>query len=1201
MDEFEDATFLTAMSRALSTATNKPKYLVDMINEKLANTATNTNASHGSIPVAAEGSRNLMHRPDQRTSTGGVLMARTGHVDKFRHQSLHIGGSAMEIHPQPDEIAVAAGPAPMDAGSSEANAAGEGKEIEGSSPSSVVTPTPSTSNNSVNTSTNVSKKRNVTWRDSVGDSLCEEEPIANDDEFADEGFDACEGRNVHEVFAGFSGGSSYLASSDDDDSEFPVHSISVSRPKSPKPPSPSSTNSSDSSYNSSVSSFSSPPSHMGLPLVNWSSGPTPIPRLKFLPVSFLISQREASKLPAHPSNHQRGKVGGEGLPPPMKLSYRIVGGTDCQIVRATLVAHGFREAGPTQDDFNIMWANNKIEVHEVRSLNRYQKMNRFPRTNEITRKDKLYLNISRMRQTYGERHFDFLPPTFLLPQEYETFYTCYLRTGGRWIVKPVASSQGRGIHVIDSLAELPSRLNADDKYLVQKYIDNPLLLDGYKFDLRIYVAITSFSPLRIYMFEEGLARMATERYDTNPMHSNRSFMHLTNSSINKQSENYVDNEDANRDDHGHKWSLTALMRYITSKYGSDNASLVKSKIKDIIVKSILSGEAAVSNAVNMFVPHPGNCFELLGFDIIIDQNLTPWLLEINLSPSLGCDTPLDLKIKSALIADLLTMIGIIPYQKGARRGTLQQPKPCRPPNGIIPSTNVPKTEWTPATTGDQKLTSDQQKIVRATKDENNRRGRFTRLFPTDSSAYLYSSFIPKNSLNWTILIALFGRSSMARPKRSESPVAGRNYPRFNSIGAWSESGSHRSKSKSPVRDYVSSAPWAGSTKDTVPSASSIVKSFYHDFGMDASESAAIAVEGQSALSDSSKFLVGSGSTQSSNETPSTESRQSTEEILIGASALLTGSAKDAAGKKDSVGSAKKTAEKIQAREAFHVFLENILGRLKKHYEQSDPEAKMDENDIRQQVAVVDKFLGQAKELSFDSEFIDYEKPLDGEDMPTLTDRLEQFLKAYKRQTEKFKLECLANGKISGTTTSWSPQSASSSRHSSRPSSASKSGRTPIKVQTQPILETSQAGSITDRAKRLMGYMDGSKSARAQSTVKAVTVVPTYTSSMAGQALLQQHIAQAHAHATSTRSWASPSISSKVSSAFPVVYAWSPSMPASANGTHIPTSANSPLANTLSRKAKGKRDVRYSSPERSGRNPKVTSHNLSIQGAKYYRK
>ena len=70
--------------------------------------------------------------------------------------------------------------------------------------------------------------------------------------------------------------------------------------------------------------------------------------------------------------------------------------------------------------------------------------------------------------------------------------------------------------------------------VVQKYIDNPLLIDGYKFDLRVYVLIGSLDPLRIYIYNDGLARFATEPYE--PVNKNNirsAYQHLTNYAINK--------------------------------------------------------------------------------------------------------------------------------------------------------------------------------------------------------------------------------------------------------------------------------------------------------------------------------------------------------------------------------------------------------------------------------------------------------------------------------------------------------------------------------------------------------------------------------------------------------------------------------------------------------------------------------------------
>lgn len=56
--------------------------------------------------------------------------------------------------------------------------------------------------------------------------------------------------------------------------------------------------------------------------------------------------------------------------------------------------------------------------------------------------------------------------------------------------------------------------------------------------------------------------------------------------------------------------------------------------------------------------HRTNCFEIMGFDVLVDSDLKPWLLEVNLSPSLACDSPLDMSIKSNLICDSFNIMGI---------------------------------------------------------------------------------------------------------------------------------------------------------------------------------------------------------------------------------------------------------------------------------------------------------------------------------------------------------------------------------------------------------------------------------------------------------------------------------------------------------------------------------------------------------------
>ncbi len=218
----------------------------------------------------------------------------------------------------------------------------------------------------------------------------------------------------------------------------------------------------------------------------------------------------------------------------------------------------------------------------------WQKVNHFPRGFHLTRKDLLKRNIDRYRKLGGPlsaKSFHFIPRTFILPAEYPAFAEAFKareeeysklrarRAGlkvdddddneedddaagaggggvglsrktrsppladttaasvnpgsGRniWIIKPTNLSRGRGIFVTERLDEVPLGPAA----VAQEYIPDPYLIDGHKFDLRLYVLVTSFEPLEAYVYEEGFARMSLRPYSLENL-SDR-FIHLTNSSI----------------------------------------------------------------------------------------------------------------------------------------------------------------------------------------------------------------------------------------------------------------------------------------------------------------------------------------------------------------------------------------------------------------------------------------------------------------------------------------------------------------------------------------------------------------------------------------------------------------------------------------------------------------------------------------------
>jgi len=141
----------------------------------------------------------------------------------------------------------------------------------------------------------------------------------------------------------------------------------------------------------------------------------------------------------------------------------------------------------------------------------HQRINHFPGSTEITRKDRLALNIRRAQDRFGKREFNFVPDTFILPDMKIDFQEASSQRKTLWIVKPCAASQGKGIFISGNPEEVISyQSDSTLPCVVSQYVMNPLLINGYKFDLRVYVLVTSFDPLlTLYVYNEGLVRFAT--------------------------------------------------------------------------------------------------------------------------------------------------------------------------------------------------------------------------------------------------------------------------------------------------------------------------------------------------------------------------------------------------------------------------------------------------------------------------------------------------------------------------------------------------------------------------------------------------------------------------------------------------------------------------------------------------------------------
>ena len=167
-----------------------------------------------------------------------------------------------------------------------------------------------------------------------------------------------------------------------------------------------------------------------------------------------------------------------------------------------------------------------------------------------------FQNYLRLQDQHGKKKWDFMPQMFVLPEEAELLKEQMEKEKGSfWIIKPPNLARGKGISVVDQFEKVPK---TTQRICVQRYLMHPFLIDGRKFDLRVYVLVTSIDPLRIYVYEEGLARcisilddqnsfslhrFATELFTTDPDHIGNNFIHLTNYSINRDSENFEQNTD----------------------------------------------------------------------------------------------------------------------------------------------------------------------------------------------------------------------------------------------------------------------------------------------------------------------------------------------------------------------------------------------------------------------------------------------------------------------------------------------------------------------------------------------------------------------------------------------------------------------------------------------------------------------------------
>jgi tubulin polyglutamylase TTLL6/13 len=220
---------------------------------------------------------------------------------------------------------------------------------------------------------------------------------------------------------------------------------------------------------------------------------------------------------------------------------------------------------------NLFWVDVSTIHERLRSVLPWQIVNHFPGMTNIARKNRMGQNLNKFQKLFP-REYNFFPRTWVLPGELHDFRNQFDNAGNSlgkkvFILKPDTGCQGKGIFLTMSWDTVPTMEN----WVAQVYMKKPLLVDGFKFDLRIYVMVTCVKPLRMYLFQDGLVRICAEEY-VKPTKANihMTQMHLTNYAVNKNSANFVQPGEAQSDD-GSKRALSWFMDWIREDWGDSKA------------------------------------------------------------------------------------------------------------------------------------------------------------------------------------------------------------------------------------------------------------------------------------------------------------------------------------------------------------------------------------------------------------------------------------------------------------------------------------------------------------------------------------------------------------------------------------------------------------------------------------------------------
>ena len=342
---------------------------------------------------------------------------------------------------------------------------------------------------------------------------------------------------------------------------------------------------------------------------------------------------------------------------------------DLQKVKYATVKQAFdsTEVIQSKDDIMapIVWYDGFIPKIYFLNVLPHQRINKIPGMDILCYKSSTFKALNYMRAIFPKT-FSFYPTTYLLPFQFCDFQREHLKivaSSGMpltWIYKPRTGCCGNGIKLIQNSYEV-----AENSYsgVIQKYVP-PYLLNGYKFDFRLYIFVATLEPYTVYIYNDGISRFCSSPYSPPTKETlDDKFSHLTNTAVNA----------VNKDTSSHELLQLASTTFEKIKSQDPRGNVLWKKIKDVARLVMLAQYNNIVDQVKMqetetkakqkppavplaSVPFMKKFFHLIGIDIMLNDNCDPVILEMNDRPSLCVTFDIENEFKTNLLKDVLHLI-----------------------------------------------------------------------------------------------------------------------------------------------------------------------------------------------------------------------------------------------------------------------------------------------------------------------------------------------------------------------------------------------------------------------------------------------------------------------------------------------------------------------------------------------------------------